>query len=371
MKKSIIDMVHPRPKYNFRPYWSFHYDTLISAHEFICEKEQECREKFVTSGTNEEGMPFITFESEEIMCELQELNVEIQYLERLIRFRRFWRPRDWLRNVRWKLSHILYVMESHIEKRKEKRLANMSEDKRMAYYRSRIIGIEKKIISLYDKYAGINTDCTYTYKSDFLGNVRKNKKVREQKLMKLLNERKRILNRMFQTTPEEVNRLIEINTLLQKKMEEMKEQVTDFYRANAVYSRGRDLDEWIEISLRANPFLCNGYQGDDFYGSNFEKIIGIEYVLIDEWSKDCEIFRIYQVKNPNYDADHLQITYENQDDDDGTDYWRKINPLPSIKFCHALRHMFCNQGLPLVDILHKTSFSINIKHELKISEQHE
>ena len=83
----------------------------------------------------------------------------------------------------------------------------------------------------------------------------------------------------------------------------------------------------------------------------------------------CDQFRIYPDENPNYDADNLVIDgYERYTDaDDWKEYWNCIAALHDIKFCYALHHMFDHQNLPLVDILHKTSYCIDIKHEITIS----
>lgn len=70
----------------------------------------------------------------------------------------------------------------------------------------------------------------------------------------------------------------------------------------------------------------------------------------------------------SYDPDHLKIDNLDlfQDDDDWTEYWIRVPAFRDIKFCHSLHHMSGHQNLPLVDILHKTSFSIDIKHTITL-----
>lgn len=366
MKTSLLDIAHPHPKYNFRPYWSDSYGMLKHLIMNLRAEEQSLREKSVTSGVDENGAPFITFESEEVLSRLQKLHAEIRYMERLIRFRRFWRPRDWFYSLQTKCSTIWDKMQRHIKQRRENRIARMNNDKRIAYYRKRVQIIEKKIIAIYDKYSGLNNDCSFIP----AGIIGGDKELKE-KLEPLLHERTTILDAMFQATPEELKRLTELNDQLRRHVEFMKEQLTDFYRANAAYSRGKDLDEWIEANLEAYPLLTESYPGDDFYGSDFDKILGIEYELMDEGLSTCEWLRIYPDDNPDYDADNLIIDgYDRyQGDDDWTEYWRKCDALRDIKFCHALHHMSDHQNLPLVDILHKTAYSIELKHDITISKE--
>ena len=367
MQKSFLDIAHPHPKYNFRPYWRDSYGMLQCLLDHLRRKVEVLRSESITSGTDEKGYPYVTFTSEEVLVDFQKLNAEIHYLERLVRIRRIWRPRDWFQFIIDSFASAFDKIQRRIERRKAKRIANMTEEKRLAYYRKRIQSLEKKIISIYDKERGYNNDCSFIPAS-YLGDDRELK----ERLEPFLRERRFILDTIFQATPEEVKRLTEINNLLRQNVEYMKNQLTEYYRANAPFFKGRGLDEWIEASLTAYPLLHESYLGDDFYGSNFNKILDIEYELMSgDLMEACDQLRIYPDENPNYDADHLVIDgYERYTDfEDWKEYWDRIEAFRDIKFCYALHHMFDHQDLPLVDILHKTSFCIDIKHEITISKE--
>lgn len=99
MRKSLLDIVHPRPKYNFSAYRKESYHLLQFLLDRVREKAQQLCEESVTSGENEKGCPFVTFQSEEVITDIQRYDSEIKYLERLIRIRRFWRPRDWFNAI--------------------------------------------------------------------------------------------------------------------------------------------------------------------------------------------------------------------------------------------------------------------------------
>ena len=143
------------------------------------------------------------------------------------------------------------------------------------------------------------------------------------------------------------------------------------YKADVDYSRGKDLDEMYEAELFAYPLLTETFDGADYYGSDFDKILEIEYELLsDNGLEPVASLRIYPSENLSCDPDHLKIDNLDlfQDDDDWTEYWSKVDALREIHFCHSLHHMSDHQNLPLVDILHKTSFSIDIKHEITFSQ---
>ena len=157
--------------------------------------------------------------------------------------------------------------------------------------------------------------------------------------------------------------------LARQHVRNMQLQLTALYKADVEYSRGKDLDEMYEAELFAYPLLTETFDGADYYGSDFDKILEIEYELLsDNGLEPVASLRIYPSENTSYDPDHLKIDNLDlfQDDDDWTEYWTRVPALHNIRFCHSLHHMSDHQNLPLVDILHKTSFSIDIKHTLTI-----
>lgn len=184
-----------------------------------------------------------------------------------------------------------------------------------------------------------------------------------------LSERSYILDQMFRATPAEVARLNDINESLRQHVRNMERQLTALYKADVDYSRGKDLDEMYEAELFAYPLLTETFDGADYYGSDFDKILEIEYELLsDNGLEPVASLRIYPSENTSCDPDHLKIDNLDlfQDDDDWTEYWTRVPALHNIRFCHSLHHMSDHQNLPLVDILHKTSFSIDIKHTITL-----
>lgn len=365
MKKSLLDIVQPRQKYNFSAYRKESYKHLQFLLDHVREKAQQLCEESVTSGEDEKGCPFVTFQSEEVIADIQRYDSEIKYLERLIRIRRFWRPRDWFYAICKEFDYLHERLSDRRDTRQRKRIEAMSPEKRTRYYRKRVRSLEKKIIAIYASYAPeISSDCSFVT-AHSMGT---SEELREQ-LEPLLSERSYILDQMFRATPAEVARLNDINESLRQHVRNMQLQLTALYKADVEYSRGKDLDEMYEAELFAYPLLTETFDGADYYGSDFDKILEIEYELLsDNGLEPVASLRIYPSENTSRDPEHLKIDNLDlfQDDDDWTEYWPRIPAFRDIKFCHSLHHMSDHQDLPLVDILHKTSFSIEIKHEISL-----
>lgn len=365
MSKSLLDIVHPRPKYNFSTYRKESYQLLQFLLDRVREKAQQLCEESVTSGQDEKGCPFVTFQSEEVIADIQRYDAEIKYLERLIRIRRFWRPRDWFNTICKEFDYLQERLSNRQDRRQRKRIEAMSPEKRIRYYRKRIQSLEKNIISIYATYAPeITSDCTFVTAHALITS----EELREQ-LEPLFSERCYILDQMFCATPAEVARLNDINESLRQHVRNMQQQLTALYKADVDYSRGKDLDEMYEAELFAYPLFTKTFEGADYYGSDFDKILEIEYELLsDNGLEPVASLRIYPSENPSCEPNHLKIDGLDlfPDDDDWTEYWTRVPALHNIRFCHSLHHMSDHQNLPLVDILHKTSFSIEIKHEINI-----
>ena len=146
MKKSLLDIVHPRPKYNFSAYRKESYKHLQFLLDRVREKAQHLCEESVTSGEDEKGCPFVTFQSKEVIADIQRYDSEIKYLERLIRVRRFWRPRDWFYAICKEFDYLHERLSDRRDTRQRKRTEAMSPEKRTRYYRKRIQSLEKNII---------------------------------------------------------------------------------------------------------------------------------------------------------------------------------------------------------------------------------
>lgn len=363
MKQSLLDIVHPRPEYNFSAYRKESYNHLQFLLDRVRENAQHLCEESVTSGEDAKGCPFVTFQSEEVIADIQRNDSEIKYLECLIRIRRFWRPRDWYNAICKEFDYLQERLSDHRDIRQRKRIEAMTPKNRTRYYRKRVQSLEKKIIAIYATYAPeITSDCTFVTAHALI-----TPEALRHQLEPLLSERSYILDQMFRATPAEVARLNDINESLRQHVRNMQQQLTAFYKADVDYSRGKDLDEMYEAELFADPLLTETFDGADYYGSDFDTILEIEYVLLsDNGLEPVASLRIYPSENLSCDPDHIKIDNLDlfQDDDDWTEYWSKVDALRDIRFCHSLHHMSDHQNLPLVDILHKTSFSIDIKHEI-------
>ena len=247
--------------------------------------------------------------------------------------------------------------------RHRKRIEAMTPEKRTRYYRKRVRSLEKKILAIYATYvAEISSDCSFVIAHALI-----TPEELRCRLEPLLSERSHILDQMFRATPAEVARLNDINESLRQHVRNMERQLTALYMADVEYSRGKDLDEVYEAELRAYPLLTETFEGADFYGSDFDKILEIEYELLsDDSLEPIASLYIYPSENKSRAPEQLKIDNLDlfQDDDDWTECWTRVPALRDIKFCHSLHHMSDHQDLSLVDILHKTSFYINLKHEI-------
>lgn len=120
----------------------------------------------------------------------------------------------------------------------------------------------------------------------------------------------------------------------------------------------------------------------DLYVEKKDKSVAPFLQVLNDWVKKGEEVRLIHAKEPGTafreDFDkypalwggmerrlcprvHMKIF---QNDDDWTEYWTRVPAFRDIKFCYSLHHMSDHQSLPLVDILHKTSLSADIKHEI-------
>ena len=368
MEKSLLDIVQPRQKYNFSAYRKESFKHLQFLLDRVREKAQHLCEESVTSGEDEKGCPFVTFQSEEVIADIQRYDSEIKYLERLIRIRRFWRPRDWLNAICNEFDYLKERLSHRRDMRHRKRIEAMTPEKRTRYYRKRVRSLEKKILAIYATYAPeISSDCSFVTAHALI-----TPEELRCRLEPLLSERSYILDQMFRATPAEVARLNDINESLRQHVRNMQLQLTALYKADVEYSRGKDMDEMYEAELFAYPLLSETFDGADYYGSDFDKILEIEYELLsDNGLKPVASLRIYPSENTSCDPKHIKINNLElfQDDDDWTEYWTRVPAFRDIKFCHSLHHMSDHQELPLVDILHKTSFSIDIKHTITIGKE--
>jgi hypothetical protein len=239
-----------------------------------------------------------------------------------------------------------------------KRIEAMTPEKRTRYYRKRVRSLEKKILAIYATYAPeISSDCSFVTAHALI-----TPEELRCRLEPLLSERSHILDQMFRATPAEVARLNDINESLRQHVRDMERQLTTLYIANVECSQGKDMDEVYEAELFAYPLLTETFDGADYYGSDFDKILEIDYELLsDNGLEPVASLRIYPSENTSYDPDHLKIDNLDlfQDDDDWTEYWTRVPALHNIRFCHSLHHI-CPHGIRIDDFYHDSEPTIRL-----------
>lgn len=96
----------------------------------------------------------------------------------------------------------------------------------------------------------------------------------------LIGQRKMLLDRMFAATPEEVERMEQVNTLLLQLTQQMYHRSAELYRKvlSATYDKTFDDDVVVEGSLK---YDCDGPESvlhlsnDHYYGSDFMRMLQI------------------------------------------------------------------------------------------------
>ena len=105
------------------------------------------------------------------------------------------------------------------------------------------------------------------------------RKKREQ-ITGLLSQRKRLLNRMFLATPEEVARMEQLNNLLLDQTKKLYARTEELYRKMTTMTYNPDFDDDVEVvgTLR---FVMDGknsllpMSNDDCYGSKFAETLDV------------------------------------------------------------------------------------------------
>ena len=358
-------------KYNFKKYWKTRYSSLLSDQELIEREVKDMEENFVKHSVDESGNP--TIEMPIIVHDdLRKYYAELDYLKRVIRIRKIWRPRDW-----WKAimdcvlscySHIAHWQDT-IQRRK---VARLTDEQRISYYRKQVQKIERRLMSLFPD---DTSDCSY---SDFEPELfAETPKAIKDKAKALLAKRCYYLDMMFRATDVEIKRLDEVNDGLRQYTQLLKKQSEKWENREA-----QSFDDAWECDNEANLIWSPAeegtvlpYEGDDFYGSNFERMIAIEKeVWCTSYLDACVKLQYY----PNEEEEGTSSTSISGDMDAEHSDWKDGKwhrpEFEHIHFCYALHHMYDHLHLPMVDILHVNSYRVELKREntlyLDITETH-
>ena len=124
--------------------------------------------------------------------------------------------------------------------------------------------------------------------TDIYSSTRKHTKYNEkyEKIKELLNVRQSLLDEMFLATPEEINRLEQVNSLLDDSTKKMFHRTASLYRTLLSSYRDKEFDDDYEVigSLKCNVDYesegeCYGtipkLNNDEFYRSDFGYMIAL------------------------------------------------------------------------------------------------
>ncbi len=349
-------------KYNFNAYRKETLHSLRVAKHWIEKEIQRVSEKYDIQWKESESQSWsITIPRDEY-DEWVKWHAEVQYLNRLIRFRRIWDPRGWWKKIPDWVDMRCFYMRLWYRKRQEQRVEKMPKDKQWQWRKKQVCRIEKQIIHIVGK---DDSDCTFGTALE-IEDLSKRKRA---KLYALLLKRNYLLDQLFLATPTEVARLEEINQQLRKLTKQLEDKISTLYRRDLSYGYEQDWSDEYEGYLVWQSD-CNAYEGDDIYGSDIQRMLSIQQEIYNDSDFLGACVHILKYPEP---TDHLSMTDKeldviNQLDDEIDDWkvgrWSRIPEFAHIKVCYAMHHMFDHQDLPIVDILHICNFRTKIVRNL-------
>ena len=194
---------------------------------------------------------------------------------------------------------------------------------------------------------------------------------------KLIWKRKELLNEMLVGTPEEVERMEQVNTLLLELTNKLHTRTEDLYRKtmSIIYDVAFDNDIDVEGTIK---FEMNGpnsvmpLSNDDYYCSDFITILEIIDSLYAKGFLQCkEIEYSYCLLPP--DKYHLDMTREElravDNLNDGSTWYRSCQPAADkfdhLCICHAIHDLSMHKPYSIPDILRMNDFTVEVavKHQ--------
>ena len=198
-----------------------------------------------------------------------------------------------------------------------------------------------------------------------------------EQIKRLVWRRKDLLDKMFVGTPEEVERMEQINTLLLELTNRQHARTEDLYRKtmSATYDSEFDNDIDVEGTIK---FDVNGsdsimpMSNDDYYGSDFLTALEAIGYLYDEGFLQCEeIEYSYCLLPPSkYRPDMTREELRAVDNlNDGNTWYRSYQPAADkfnhLCICHAIHDLSMHKPYSIPDILRMNDFTVEIavKHQ--------
>ena len=244
----------------------------------------------------------------------------------------------------------------------------MVKDK-YSHLRTQVQKIEEKILAI----TGDNVE----YNMAWTRSQRKCEQVE-----RLIWKRKHLLDKMFVATPEEVERMEQVNNRLYDLTQKMYARTETLFRKvmTTTYDPESDDDVEVEGTLK---FSANGHSSllpmanDDYYGSNF-----YEMLCIIGWLYTCEVLDLEEIEQcrcylspsdylPEMNSKELGLT---DDLNDGTTWYEPVQPaadkLSHLCICHAIHDLSDHKPYSIPDIQRMNDFwvEVTVKHQLIVEQ---
>ena len=191
-------------------------------------------------------------------------------------------------------------------------------------------------------------------------------------------KRKHLLNKMFIATPEEVERMEQVNNRLFDLTQKMYARTEALCRKIATTTYNPEFDDVVEIegSLR---FYTTGYDSvlpmanDDYYNSNFYEMFSVI-----EWLYVCDVLTLVEIERcrcfvspldycPKMSSKELGLTDKLND---GTTWYESMQPaadkLSHLCICHAIHDLSCHKPYSIPDILRMNDFAWRLRSRISI-----
>lgn len=198
-----------------------------------------------------------------------------------------------------------------------------------------------------------------------------------EQVERLIWKRKRLLNKMFVATPEEVARMEQANNRLFDLTQKMYARTEALYRkmATATYDPAFDDDVEVEGTLKFSVRDRGSVlpmSNDNYYGSDFYAMLSVV-----DWLYTCNVLAIEEIEQcrcylspsdyrPEMSRDELGIK---DDLNDGTTWYESVQPaadkLSHLCICHAIHDLSDHKPYSIPDILRMNDFwvEVMVKHQ--------
>ncbi len=172
-------------------------------------------------------------------------------------------------------------------------------------------------------------------------------------LVSLINERKEIMDAMFQATPDEVRRMDKLNDEVKVITRQMYERVA-IANENAAKVFGDDNFE-AEGCLNYNPndaCATLSMTNDGYYGSDFAKIHKVMDRLFEQGFLPVKCADFVRVSDLANDLDNCETSYE--------DWQPQAEKFKHINICFAIHSLNAYHPYSLPDILRMNKFEVTV-----------